>query len=42
MSVCCRYFAFFCLSLVSAWAQISTGTIVGVVEDPSGAIVPTA
>jgi hypothetical protein len=37
-----RYCALSVLSLVSAWAQISTGTIVGVVEDASGAVVPNA
>jgi len=30
------------LTLGSAWGQISTGTIVGVVEDASGAVVPNA
>ena len=42
MSACIRYGALFCLSLASAWAQISTGTIVGVVEDSTGAVVPNA
>src|SRR5579862_4319204 len=36
---CCIWLS---LSFVSAWAQISTGTIVGVVEDSSGAVVPNA
>ncbi len=31
-----------CLSAIPAWTQISTGTIVGVVEDSSGAIIPNA
>jgi len=31
-----------CLSGIPAWTQISTGTIVGVVEDPTGAIIPNA
>lgn len=31
-----------CLTAFSAWAQISTGTIVGVVEDPTGAVIPNA
>lgn len=30
------------LSVVSGWAQISTGTIIGVVEDRTGAVVPNA
>src|SRR5436190_15790929 len=42
MSASVRYGLLFCLSLYSAWAQVSTGTIVGVVEDSSGAIVPSA
>ena len=34
----------FCLAFLSvpAWAQVATGTIVGVVEDPSGAVLPGA
>jgi hypothetical protein len=39
-SVRCCAVVSFCLA--SAWAQISTGTIVGVVEDSSGAVVPNA
>src|SRR5579872_1489175 len=31
-----------CLSLASAWAQISTGTIVGVVEDSTGGVIANA
>src|SRR5207247_2560144 len=42
MSTSARYGVLFCFSLVSAWAQVSTGTVVGVVEDSSGAIVPGA
>ena len=37
-----RYSVLAALSIVSAWAQISTGTIVGVVEDATGAVVPNA
>ncbi len=37
-----RYWVLLSLGLVSAWAQISTGTIVGVVEDTSGAVIPGA
>ncbi|HEY3835900.1 MAG TPA: TonB-dependent receptor, partial [Bryobacteraceae bacterium] len=32
----------FCLFALPAWGQISTGTIVGVVEDPTGAVIPNA
>src|SRR5437660_100213 len=42
MSASVRYSLLLCLSTVSAWAQVSTGTVVGVVEDSSGAIVPGA
>src|SRR5437762_8223113 len=42
MSACTRYVAILCLSVASAWAQVSTGTIVGAVEDSSGAVVPNA
>lgn len=31
-----------CLSPMAGWSQISTGTIVGVVEDSSGAVIPNA
>ena len=37
-----RCLALFGLGLASAWAQISTGTIVGVVEDATGAVIPNA
>ena len=40
MSAASRYCAILCLTLVSAQAQISTGTIVGNVEDSSGAVIP--
>src|SRR5579872_348513 len=40
MSAASRYFLIFCLTLVSGHAQISTGTIVGNVEDSSGALIP--
>jgi hypothetical protein len=33
---------FLCLGATSAWAQIATGTIVGIVEDPTGAVIPNA
>ncbi len=33
---------FLCLGAFPAWSQISTGTIIGVVEDPTGAVVPNA
>ena len=39
-SLCCSVLAV--LSLASAWAQISAGNIVGVVEDATGAVVPNA
>ena len=42
MSASLRCFALAVLGLASAWGQISTGTIVGVVEDASGAVVPNA
>ena len=31
-----------CLSALPLWAQISTGTLVGVVEDPTGAVIPNS
>ena len=37
-----RYCVLAALSLGAAWAQISAGNIVGVVEDASGAVVPNA
>src|SRR5438067_10361414 len=42
MSARFRYCLLAALSFGSAWAQVSTGTIVGVVEDTSGAVVPNA
>src|SRR4051812_11999188 len=42
MSASVRYGVLLCLSLASAWAQVSTGTIVGVVEDSSGAVISGA
>src|SRR5438445_6170019 len=42
MSARCRYSVLAALSVAAGWAQISTGTIVGVVEDASGAVVPNA
>jgi hypothetical protein len=42
MSAGGRLGALLCLSLASAWAQISTGTIVGVVEDSTGAVIHNA
>jgi hypothetical protein len=42
MSAPFRYSVLAALSIVSAWAQISTGTIVGVVEDATGAVIPNA
>jgi hypothetical protein len=37
-----RLFVLFVLGLSTAWAQVSTGTIVGIVEDSSGAVIPNA
>ena len=34
--------AFFLLISMSAWAQLPTGTILGVVKDSSGAVIPDA
>jgi hypothetical protein len=42
MSACIRLLMLLVLGLLSAWAQVSTGTIVGVVEDTSGAVIPNA
>src|SRR6266700_2724385 len=42
MSASVRFFALFLLGLAAAWAQVSTGTIVGLVEDPSGAVITNA
>jgi hypothetical protein len=42
MSVPFRYCAVAILSCGSLVAKISTGTIVGVVEDASGAVIPNA
>src|SRR6267154_3986034 len=38
----CKLAALLLAGVISAWSQISTGTIVGVVEDSSGAVVPNA
>src|SRR3954454_11872852 len=40
MSAFSRLSVAFCLGVTYVWAQISTGTIVGVVEDPTGAVIP--
>jgi hypothetical protein len=42
MSAQFRYCVLTALSLGAAWAQISAGNIVGVVEDASGAVIPNA
>jgi hypothetical protein len=43
MSALTRFSALLlCLGALPAWTQISTGTIVGVVEDASGAVIPNA
>lgn len=42
MSARSRFAALLCFGLAAAWGQISTGTIVGVVEDSTGAVVPNA
>src|SRR5882724_4287477 len=42
MSRYCYYVALLCLGMVACLAQVSTGTMVGVVEDPSGATIPNA
>src|SRR5215467_1933091 len=42
MSARCGYCVLAVLSVSAGWAQISTGTIVGVVEDASGAVIPNA
>src|SRR5215475_6981941 len=42
MTRSCYYAALLGLSAVACWGQISTATMVGVVEDPSGAIIPNA
>ena len=42
MSACVKLSIFLVLSLSAAWAQVSTGTVVGVVEDATGAVVPNA
>ena len=42
MSALVRSFALLVFCLYGAWAQVSTGTIVGTVEDSSGAVIPNA
>ncbi|HEY1950947.1 MAG TPA: TonB-dependent receptor [Bryobacteraceae bacterium] len=42
MSNCIRLFVLSLFGLTYAWSQISSGNITGVVEDPSGAVVPNA
>lgn len=42
MSARSRFAALLCFGLAAAWGQISTGTIVGIVEDSTGAVVPNA
>ena len=42
MSIRIRLLVLFLSGLACAWSQISTGNIVGRVEDPSGAVVPNA
>jgi carboxypeptidase family protein/TonB-dependent receptor-like protein len=42
MSASVRSLVLLFLGLPAAWAQISSGTIVGLVEDPSGAVIPNA
>ena len=42
MSASVRLLVLLFLGLPAAWAQISSGTIVGLVEDPSGAVIPNA
>src|SRR5689334_1633855 len=37
-----RFFLLFVLGISAVWAQVSTGSIVGVVEDSSGAVIPNA
>ena len=37
-----RFFLLFVFSISAVWAQVSTGSIVGVVEDSSGAVIPNA
>jgi hypothetical protein len=40
MSACIRSVSVFLLTLTAAWAQISTGTITGMVEDATAAVLP--
>ena len=42
MSACVRSVVFLLVAVSCAWAQVSTGTIVGTVEDTSGAVIPNA